>query len=435
MSSTSDGRAAQPVLPLEAARRTRVLAGAERLETPFFGIDVAGVRARFEHFRRAWSMVFPRVEVAYSYKTNPLTAITRPLLALGACAEVVSGTELEWALADGAQPGRILFDGPLKSESELARALALGVQVQIDSVEEARTIARLLERGASRSTFRLRLATPRGSERWSRFGLFADEVLDAALLLERAGAPVSGLHLHVGSNVPDGQHALALAACGDIVRWFGEYAGPGFSLDIGGGYAASTAHGPTPSVSEYAASVATALRELGIDPSSLALFVEPGRCLVEEAGLLVTRVVSSKQRGPERIVVCDAGTGLVRSATSWRHGIYSASEAPAGEGVEFTLYGSNCFESDLLAPALACSHTPEAGDLLVIDACGAYDIASSAGWIRPRAPVLAWDGSHTFIARTRQSSRELRGCPDPTPLQQTRNDGSRLGGATLGEQP
>ncbi len=399
------------LLPLSEPQRQRVIHATSMVETPFFLLDIGAVRERFRSFRAAWARSFRRLSVAYSYKTNGLAAVTGQLLDEGASAEVVSGIELDWALADGARPADIYFDGPCKLEPELARALQLGIQIQIDSVEEAATIARLLQSIPSTSTLRLRLATPRPGQTWSRFGLFEDEIFQATLLLEQAGRKVQGLHLHVGSNVGTDLHAVAIEAYAEVIGWFREYAGAEFSLDIGGGYAASTASGAAPPAPElYARNVAASLTRIGLDPETLRLVVEPGRCLVEDAGLLVTRVISCKRRGAEHYVACDAGTSLVRSAISWRHTIHTLDEQREQGSQHFVLVGANCFESDVLSPRLLAAALPRAAELLVIGACGGYDIASSAGWIRPRAPVVAMDRAHFSLARQRQMAGELRGC-------------------------
>lgn len=403
---------------LEGRERDLVTAAARSFSTPFFCIDVDRIRERFASFRSAWLEVFPRARFAYSYKTNPLPVVTRALLRDGACAEVVSGVELEWALEDGAAPRRIFFDGPAKTEQELARALELGAHVQVDSVDEARIVARLFRPGSSASEVRLRLATPRADGEWSRFGLFADEVSTAYQLLERAGARISGVHLHAGSNVGAEVHVRALEACGPIIQWFRMHCGESFSIDLGGGYAALTAHEAPSPPGDYARGVAAALRRLGIDPVELPVILEPGRCLVEDAGVLATRVLSYKRRGERNIVVCDAGTHLMRSARSWRHEVHVLEEpAPAAAESRVELFGANCFEGDLLGPELTHAGTPERGDMWVIGGCGGYDIASSAGWITPRAPVISCEGAHQQIARRRQTPAELRGVPpgEPSP--------------------
>lgn len=405
------------LFPLDAERRQRVLTAAALAPTPFYLLSLDAVGVRYQRTLRAWSRSFATVRLAYSYKTNAVPALTRTLLELGACAEVVSGVELEWALEDGAPPERIYFDGPTKSEGELRRALELGVHVQIDSVEEATLVAGIVSRRPSSSTLRLRLATPRAAGRWSRFGLFLEEVEPALSVLARAGARVSGVHLHVGSNVGVGPHAHAIEAWADLLRWFREHAGPSFALDVGGGYAAATAPEPAPEPEAYAESVAGALERAGLSARATSLVIEPGRSLVEDAGLLVTRVVSSKRRGDEHAVVCDAGTHLLRSAASFRHRVWSLGEHSGAVDDRFDLYGANCFEGDLLGRGLSGSSrgggSLRVGDLLVIDGAGGYDLATSAGWIRPRPPVLAWDAERCFVARRAQSPAELRGAPSP----------------------
>ncbi|MET8546649.1 hypothetical protein ABZW03_39455, partial [Kitasatospora sp. NPDC004799] len=147
--------------------RAGALEVAERCATPFYLFDLEGLGADYREMERVWRREFPHLTVAYSYKTNPLAAATRRLAALGGTAEVVSGAELSLALADGFTPGRIVFDGPVKSPAELALAARLGVPVQVDSPTELDDLLALPD---GPPPVGLRLATRGGGGEWSRFG-------------------------------------------------------------------------------------------------------------------------------------------------------------------------------------------------------------------------------------------------------------------------
>ncbi|MYW03857.1 hypothetical protein GT354_37365, partial [Streptomyces sp. SID3343] len=133
---------------------------AREIPTPFHVVDPDGVERDFVAMDKAWREWFPRFTLAYSYKSNPLAAFTRLLCSLGAVAEVVSGPELQTALDDGFAPQDILFDGPVKTPAESARAVALGVGLQIDSVAEAEHLAAAGRGSGAAPRVCLRLAVP-----------------------------------------------------------------------------------------------------------------------------------------------------------------------------------------------------------------------------------------------------------------------------------
>ncbi|MFC5664254.1 hypothetical protein ACFP3U_14825 [Kitasatospora misakiensis] len=366
--------------------RTGALEVAGRCATPFYLFDLEELGAAYREMGRVWRREFPHLTVAYSYKTNPLAAVTRRLAELGGTAEVVSGAELELALADGFAPERIVFDGPVKSPAELARAARLGVLVHVDSLTELR---QLLELPGGRPPVGLRLATRGGGGEWSRFGLLPAEVERARELLGRAGLPVRSVHVGVATLSGPEAYREALVSWAEVLRRLAKAAEGRLTVDVGGGFPPRGVPGRGWEV--YAAAVAAGCREAGLGPEEVDLLIEPGRSLVEEHGALVCRVAVRKSRDGRELLVLDGGTNLARTVKSRAHPI-GFPAAPDDLGGRYRLLGANCYEGDLFADEVAGPADAAPGDLVVIGGSGGYDLPFAHIWVRPRPPVHALDG-------------------------------------------
>jgi len=392
----------------------RLKCAAERMArettTPFHMVDPDGVERDFTAMDKAWRAWFPRFTLAYSYKSNPLAAFTRRLCSLGAVAEVVSGHELQIALDDGFAPQDILFDGPVKSPAETARAVALGVGLQIDSWAEAEHLAVAGRETGPAPRVCLRLAVPTESGRWSRFGLLPEEAPRVWRLLTDAGIAVRGVHLGVGTLVrgPETYRAAMRMWRATLSEWAAASAEP-FTLNLGGGFPPrrDTAE-PAAPWRDFAEQVAEECRLIGLPPADVHVVIEPGRSLVEEHGVLVARVAVRKRRaaGPD-LLVLDAGTNLARTVKSRAHPIRFVPADPPPADVppvtaEFDLYGNNCYEEDVFARGVRGPASLGPGDLVLVGCTGAYDMPFAHVWVRPRPPVFApTDGGGHEVVRER----------------------------------
>lgn len=390
--------------------RRRAVEIARSTLTPFYLFDLDAVLGAHDRMVRAWQRHFSRLRLAYSYKTNPLSVIARLLRSRGASAEVVSGAELEWALDDGHPPEDILFDGPVKLPSELDRALRLGVRVQVDSLDELDCILAVAPSVAAPLRLSARLNVSHGT-RPSRFGMLPGELEEAARRLAGAGLAFRGVHLHLGSNLNDpGLYGRVVREHAPLLR---AQLQPGSSpvwLDLGGGYPAhSLGEGVRLAPDEsFAGAAASALVEAGIDVGALEVIVEPGRRLVEDFAVLVTRVAVRKSRGGTSILVVDAGTNLVRSIRTWHHPVEIARAPAAGGSARHDIYGALCFESDIFAEGVLGPADIEVGELVLVGEAGGYDIPSANVWTRPSPPVLGVHGDSVVTMRRAQRTDEVR---------------------------
>lgn len=359
--------------------------------TPCYYLDLDAVAATLAEVAAAFSAVFDRFALAYSFKTNSAAAVTRLVADGGHHAEVVSGAELELALRDGFPGERICFDGPVKTPAELRAAVAVGALVQVDSpteVADALAAGRALGR---EPRITVRLATG-GRRRWSRLGMTPAEVRATVRLLERAGVPCLGVHFNSGA------HRLSVDAYVRVLRsWrrgIRELAAAAGArpliVDVGGGF---PAHSAAPGVelppwAHYAEGLADGLAGIGVDPDHVQLVIEPGRAMVEDHGYLVLGAAAIKRRGREQVVTLDGGSNLVHSLRAWHHPL---TIHPAGPQ-RTRLVGSMCFEHDILAERVAGPRVIDGDTRVVVGSCGGYDIPSARGWIRSLPSVWARTG-------------------------------------------
>jgi diaminopimelate decarboxylase len=383
------------------------------VKTPFYFLDLDAIRESFLEFRRVWTGVFPRFKVAYAYKANALKAVTRIFSELGGCAEVISGAELGWALEDGVPGDRIFFDGATKSAEDLELAVARGVNVNVDSVDEVKLLAAICDRTGGKASVTVRLSATIQDGSRSRFGLTREELFAADRILGDSGLQVSGLHVHIGTNVNDPMVRIKeLSDYADVFRWLHGRAAPAVRLNIGGGFAARSKSRTVNVVpmAEYAGAVASFLESQGIDRSSLELVAEPGRYLVEDHGCLVTRVCATKRRNEKEILVVDAWHDLIRLATTWYHPItiLRHRQPDPGPAQRYVIYGTGCFEHDLVSRGYDAPRAVGVGDVLAVGSTGGYEMAASIAWTRAPAAAYGLYQGALYLLRDVSGNPELR---------------------------
>lgn len=384
--------------------------------SPLFVFSENRLRERYREAYHAFSTRYPKVQFAWSYKTNYLKAICNVFHGEGAIAEVVSDFEYEKARNLGMRGDQIIINGPYKTEALLKRVISENGKIQIDNFSEID----LLERVASAARRRVNVAVRVNMETscepaWSKFG-FSYERGEAWLAINRiCSSPhlrLVGLHSHIGTFILDpAQYQVAMsklaALVGAVRREHGidiEY------LNAGGGFAScNTLHGQylpgkeaTPSFQKYAEVICgTLYQELPKDMAPPMLYLETGRALVDDAGYLLTSVMSSRRLGDGRqAIVVDAGVNLLYTATWYRFEIQPAHATPAPVGSTI-VYGPLCMNIDVLQQeAILPPLNP--GDALVIHPVGAYNITQSMQFItyRPAVVMIGCDGeAHLIRAR------------------------------------
>jgi diaminopimelate decarboxylase len=381
--------------------------------TPAYVYDLDAVAAAYRRVAAAFEPLGGRV--LYAVKANANLAVLATLARLGAGFDVVSGGELLRVLRAGGDPEATVFAGVGKTEEELAVAVANGVTVHVESADELdalRAVAAGQERPA---TFAVRVnpdvevdthVNIQTGHDEAKFGMpvaVAHELLARAARGELPGLRPVGVHVHVGSQLPDPDGVAAGARVGLEVLEAGRAAGLELDwLDVGGGLPVDYAGGSAPGPELFAAALEPVVAGTG-----LRLAVEPGRALVARAGALVTRVLYRKHRSAGRMLVVDTGMHhLLRPALyQAAHRVWPLRAAPLAGPTE--VVGPVCESTDVLAtdadlPDLA------PGDLVAFLDAGAYGMTMASNYnAQPRPAEIVVAGGVARVARRRETWEEL----------------------------
>lgn len=406
----------------------------EQYGSPLFVISEQKLRDNARRLRHAFATRYPRVQYAWSYKTNYLGAVCNTLHQEGAWAEVVSGFEYDKARSLGVPGEHILFNGPHKTRAALERAISDGAHIHIDHLDELyliEDIAGALEKKVA-VTIRLNFETG-FTENWSRFGfnIESGQAMDAAWRIANSRfLSLTGLHSHIGTFVLDHRAygAQVRAMCtfmNDVEQKTGcEIA----SLDIGGGFASRNAlqgiylppEQVVPSFDQYAEEICTPLLEATYERVARGrqlplLILETGRAVVDDAEELVTTVVANKKLPDgRRCVVVDAGVNVLFTAFWYNHQITPTREL-SGAPEETVIYGPLCMNIDVMRKSILLPPL-RVGDTLIVSPVGAYNNTQWMQFIeyRPNVVMIHPDSTVSLVkaAETLDSVTALERLPD-----------------------
>ncbi len=389
---------------------------AEQVGTPVYVYSRAFFESRYRALTAALAPL--PVQICYAVKANSNLSVLRCFQALGAGFDIVSGGELQRVLAAGGDPARVVFSGVGKAEAEIDMALKLGIGCfNVESRQELSRIARraaLLGRRAPIS-IRVNPDVDARTHPYISTGLktnkFGVPIADAeSLYLEARGESaleVVGIDCHIGSQIASAEPLLE--ALGSLLDLVDRLAARGITLqhvDLGGGLGVRYQDEPDFDLEAYGAALRDAL-----SGRNLRLILEPGRFLVANGGVLLTRVEYLKPAadGGRSFAVVDAAMNdLIRPALyqAW-HGVVPVT-APGDGAVtaRWDVVGPVCESGDFLAQDRELTLAP--GDLLAVLSAGAYGMVQSSNYnSRPRPPeVMVEDGSFRVVRR-RETSRDL----------------------------
>jgi len=380
--------------------------------TPCYVYSRAALTEAYQAYERALAG-HPHL-ICYAVKANSNLAVLNVLARLGAGFDIVSGGELARVLAAGGDPGKVVFSGVGKTEVEMRAALNADILCfNVESQSELVHLNRVA--GAIGRTARISLrVNPDVDARThpyiatglkeSKFGIPYDQAY--ALYAEAADMPhlrVTGIGCHIGSQLLDTEpFAQALER---ILALADRLADAGIRLqhiDMGGGLGVRYGEETPPAVSDYAQVL---LRLLA--GRSEHLVVEPGRSLVANAGVLITRVLYLKHGESRDFAVVDAAMNdLMRPSLydAW-HDVQPV-RARQGSTRRYQIVGPVCESGDFLARDRNLALTE--GDLLVIGSAGAYGMSMSSNYnTRPRAAEIMVDGADAHLVRARETVAEL----------------------------
>jgi diaminopimelate decarboxylase len=398
---------------------------AEAVGTPFYCYSTATLERHYRVFSDAFAG--EKSLVCYAMKANSNQSVLRTLAKLGAGADVVSGGELKRALAAGIPPEKILFSGVGKTEAELRAALAADILcINVESEPELELLSRLAsEQGrVARISVRVNPDVDSGSHAKISTGK-SENKFGVPLSLARAvyaraarlpGIHVTGVDMHIGSQITDlvpleaafrllAEFVQTLRADGHVIS----------HVDFGGGlgipYHADREAPPLPSA--YADVVKRVTHNLGC-----TLVFEPGRMIVGNAGILVTRVIYVKHGDAKNFVIIDAAMNdLIRPTLYEAHHDILPVRAPAQgtPAIVADVVGPVCESGDYLALGRAMP-TPKAGDLLAIMTAGAYGAVQSGTYnTRALVPEVLVKDDQYAVVRPRVEVETLIAMDRPAP--------------------
>lgn len=398
---------------------------AARFGTPLYVYDIRRIEARVRRFQAA----FGGIEhlLAYSVKANGNLTLLRRLRALGCGADITSAGELFRAQRAGIAPEKTVFAGVGKTVDEMRAALAAGIHAfNVESGEELRRLEEVAGAMGVVAPFALRVnpdvlsPTPHEytatGHAATKFGV---PLLEAAELYRwaagRSHLRARGVDMHIGSQIVDPEPYLK--ALDRVLELAGSLAEEGLGLeflDIGGGYGISYDTGPELDVERLAERVVARVRDAG-----LSLILEPGRSVVGDAGLLLTRVQYVKRAGKTFVIVDGGMSELIRpSHYGGYHAIERVDTRVPRPLETVDVVGPICETGDFLARDRELN-VPEAGELLAVRTVGAYGFAMASNYNGRRRPAECMvDGDVVTLVRRRETLEDLiRGeeGPEPTP--------------------
>ena len=387
---------------------------AAEVGTPAYVYSSAVVRDRYTRLNASLGSLPHRIH--YTLKANSNRAVLRVLHELGAGVDVVSGGELFRAQRAGFVGGDIIFGGVGKTEPELRQALKVGVlMINAESEAEVRLLDRIAGELGVLAPVGIRVnpeVTVDSSHRYiktgekgAKFGVPFDEALGVArVAADLPNTRLVGLDMHIGSQLfrldPYLDGTERLVELQDRLRADG--VGTLEFLDIGGGLGVSYDDETSPDLERFAKAIVAR-----VQPTGLTLLMEPGRFIVGNAGVLLTRVLYRKRSGGRDFLITDAGmTELLRPS---HYDAYHRIEAVQSVGTQMTadVVGPVCESGDFLA---LDRHMDEAnaGDLLAVHDVGAYGYVMASNYnTRGRGVEVLVDGDRYAVVTVREDYEDI----------------------------
>ncbi|MCK5788890.1 MAG: alanine racemase, partial [Chlamydiia bacterium] len=305
--------------------------------SPVFAVSETTIRNTYEEAKSAFTSRYPKVQFAWSYKTNYLDAVCRIYHKLGSWAEVVSMFEYEKALKNGVPGNQIIFNGPDKNESDLEIAISNSSLIHIDHFDELYTILKIAETSSKRPKVAIRVNMDTGIyPQWDRFGFNYEngeawQALNRLMYSEKVD--VVGLHTHIGTYITTpNAYSVAVSKLAELASSLKKKFNHAIKyIDTGGGFASKNtlkgAYLPgkdtCPTFDAYAEAITGALMSADFAPEDLpTLILESGRAMVDEAGFLLGSVIANKRLADgRRSTILDIGINNLFTSFWYEHDV------------------------------------------------------------------------------------------------------------------
>ncbi len=386
---------------------------AKEFGTPLYIYSQKTIERHVDAYREAFKGT--RHILCYAVKANSNLSILRLIGKMGAGADVISGGELFRALKAGIRPERIVYAGIGKTETEIRYALKAGILMfNVESSEELKEINRIAGMMKKKAPVALRVNPDIDAKthpyistglKKHKFGIPMEEALENYLLArELKNIEIKGIHKHIGSQITEVrpfQDALkSLLLLVDELSLHGiriKY------IDMGGGLGIPYKDEEPPHPSELAREVKKLLKG-----RNLTLIIEPGRSIIGNAGILVTKVLYHKRTKEKNFIIVDAGMNdLIRPTLYGAYHEIVPVERHERSKIIADIVGPICESGDFFAKDREIEE-PEQGDLLAIMSAGAYGFSMSSNYnSRPRAAEVMVKGNRAILVRKRETYKDL----------------------------
>jgi len=382
--------------------------------SPLFVISERSIRETIKKAKKSFETRYPRVQFAWSYKTNYLNAVCSIFHQEGSWAEVVSGFEYDKAIALGVDGTKIIFNGPEKSEADLAKAIKNDSLIHIDHLDELYSIKEIAEKLKKHPRVAVRVNMDTGVyPMWDRFGFNYEngQAWDAINKIMHSGVmDLVGLHCHIGTfMLSPFAYGIAASKLAELVLSVEQKFKHEITyIDLGGGFASrNTLKGSylqgsdtNPTFDDFAEAISTALLNSNFKQDKLPLLIlETGRALIDEAGYLLGSVISNKRSSTgRRNTILDIGVNILFTSFWYDHKI-----TPAQEFTQYSedtcVYGPLCMNIDVIRESISLPLLNR-GDQVVIHHVGAYNMTQWMQFISLRPQVVLIDlDSKTHVIR------------------------------------
>jgi len=401
---------------------------AEKYGTPLYIISGDRVKEKYEKLNETCKKYWKNTLICYAYKANHILALLKLLKNLGAGAEVVSGGELYAAKKVGVDSSKIVFNGVSKSINEIRMAIENKILLlNIENLGEIDYIKNIVEKQDLTASIgvRVNLDVPAETHKYistgmkiHKFGLTSQDAIKAyKLLMKIRNVEVNGIHIHIGSQI------LSLKPFKEAVLKLIDFCKKVYDklnlklklIDLGGGLGIPYKDNERElSIQEYCKSIFPLITDqIGrIFNENSTIILEPGRYLVGDAGILVSRVNYVKEIGGIKWILIDAGMNdLIRPALyNAFHKIILVEKANQEPTEKYWVGGPICESSDVFAKNYPLPKI-KPGDLIAILNTGAYGISMSSQYnCRPRAPVIMIENGIAKLVRRRETYQDIFNC-------------------------
>jgi diaminopimelate decarboxylase len=389
--------------------------------SPLFVISEKQIRRNYQSALRAFNTRYPKVQFAWSYKTNYLNSVCQIFHQEGSWAEVVSGFEYHKAINNGVVGHQIIFNGPDKKVEELTLAIKKQSLIHIDHFNELDQLIQLCQLLKQKAKVAIRVNMDTGTYPiWDRFGFnLENEQAWTAIkkIKENQLLELQGLHCHIGTFLLSTQpHEIAARKLSELaLRCKAELQLSIKYLDLGGGFpsknnlkGAYTGLDSIPTIDEFATSITEAILNAGFPTEELPLLIlESGRALIDDAGYLIGSVIANKRLSDGRsATILDFGVNLLFTSNWYDHHI-STTKTYSEYTEATTLFGPLCMNIDVIRQHIELPLLNK-GDHIVVHKVGAYNMTQWMQFIQMRPAVVLIDQkSKVHLIRKPESLADL----------------------------